>query len=190
MKQAASSGAIDQSTKDKRASELLASEAQLVQTIGQREQTEKELRLLIGATSLVAEAKSPGKAVIAARKTPQGPIVEKMNRALEKLIQLEFYDKPLSNVMEDLSGLTGVKFSVQLWTLDEVGISSDQPVSLHTNNVPLSAALQAFEDAWPGLQFVLRDYGVLLTTKVNAQEHGYVPVLEFSAEANNNSKQR
>jgi len=44
--------------------------------------------------------------------------------------------------------------------------------------VPLHAALQAIEDEFSQLQFVLRDYGVLITTKDYAESHGYVPVLE------------
>ena len=66
---------------------------------------------------------------------------------------------------------------------DEEGIGTDMPISLSTNQVALAAALQRFEDAYPQLQFVLRDYGILVTTKAYARSHGYMPVLELGKTA-------
>jgi hypothetical protein len=52
------------------------------------------------------------------------------------------------------------------------------PITILTDKVSLRAALQAFQDAYPDLQFFLRDYGVLVTTPDYAEEHGYAPILE------------
>ena len=177
-KEAGAKGALDQSTKDKLAAEVQAAEGQLVQTLGQREQAEKELGLVIGTVAPAAEAVSPNKAATAARQTPQGPIVYKMRIAQEKPIKLTFGEMPLQELMKHLSDTTGIMFSVQRGVLEGAGFTADMPVTFHTNEVPLHAALQAFEDAYPELQFVLRDYGVLVTTRDYAQGHGYVPVLE------------
>ena len=84
---------------------------------------------------------------------------------------------PLVEVTDFLSEKTGIKFSVQRQVLEDADMSADQPISLSTDEVPLRAALQAFQDTYPQLQFVLRDYGVLLTTKDYAHEHGYMPVV-------------
>src|SRR4051794_7428750 len=172
---------MDQATKDKLAAEVRIAEWQLVQTTGQREQAEKELRLMIG-TGAPAEAKSPHTATAVARQTPQGPIVEKMKIILEKPVKMDYVDTPLQDIMPYLTDTTGVKFSVQKAALADAGIGTDQPVSLNTSEIPLHAALQAFQDANPELQFVLRDYGVLVTTKEYSEEHGYMPVLELGKE--------
>jgi predicted outer membrane protein len=162
-------------------------EAQLIQVIGQREQAEKELRLLISMASQAAEA-TQNRAATAARQTPHGPIVEKMKDVRENPIKLDFVDTPLEEIMFVLSDKTGVMFSIQRGVLESVGFSNSEPISLHTGEVPLHAALQAFEDAYDGFQFVLRDYGVLLTTRDYAQEHGYLPVLEGDKESASTSK--
>ena len=179
----ASEAALDQSKLSAEkggalAVEVQTAEAEVVQAINQREQMEKELQLLIGTSSPAAGAISPKNEIAVAQQTPQGPIVQQMKIAQEKLVKLDFVDLPLQEVMNFLSDETGMMFSVQEFVLEECGISSDFPISLHTNDVPLYAALQGFEDAFSGMQFVLRDYGVLLTTKEYAQEHGYAPVLE------------
>jgi hypothetical protein len=153
-------------------------EAELVHATNQREQTEKELRLLIGTASPAAGAVSPVKKPVVKRQAPQGAIVQKVEVALDKPVKLEFVDTPLVEVMAYLSSVTGIKFSLQEWALEESGFNADIPISLHTDEVPLHAAMQAFEDAFPGMRFTVRDYGVLLTTDEYAEEHGYVPVLE------------
>ncbi len=190
LKEAEAKGVLDPSTKNNVAAEARAAEARLVQAIGQREQAEKELRLLIGTASPAADAKSPNKATAVARQMPKGPIVEKMKIILEKPIKLDFSDTPLQDIMEQLTGTTGMKFSVQPPALEVAGIGTDQPISLRTNEVPLHAALQAFEDSYPQLQFVLRDYGVLVTTKDYSEEHGYAPVLEMGKESATTFKSR
>jgi hypothetical protein len=162
--------------------EVQTAEAELVQAINQREQMDKELRLLIGTASPAAGAVSSDKKPVVKRQAPQGAIVEKIEVALDKPVKLEFVDIPLEEVMAYLTSVTGIKFSLQEWVLEESGLGSDEPISLHTNEVPLHAAMQAFEDAYPGMQFIVRDYGVLVTTEEHAEEHGYVPVLERSEE--------
>jgi hypothetical protein len=177
---AAASGAVDSSTKDKVAAAVQTAEATLVQAIGQREQAEKELRLLVGATPPANEATSQNEAALPERQTPQGPIVGIWKTAAEQSITVEFVDMPLEEVLNFLSHETGIKFSLQRPALDEIGMEPATTISLSTNKVPLRAALQGFEDAYPDLQFVLRDYGVLLTTKEYAESVGYLPVSAIS----------
>jgi Outer membrane efflux protein len=183
LKEAEAKGVLDPTTKNNVAVEARAAEAQLVQSIGQREQAEKELRLLIGTASPAAEERLSIRATAVAQQTPQGPVVEKMKTALEKPIKLDFADTPLADIMPYLTDKTGVMFSLQKQALEAAGIGADQPIMLNTSEVPLHAALQAFQDSYPDLQFVLRDYGVLVTTKESSEEHGYAPVLEWSKES-------
>jgi hypothetical protein len=179
----AKGGAVDPLTKNNPVVEARAAEAQLVQSIGQREQAEKELRLLIGTASPATDPKPSTKTTAVARQIPQGPIVEKVKTALEKPIKLDFVDTPLHDLVTYLTETTGLQFSLQRPALDIAGLGIDQPITLLTKEVPLHAALQAFQDAYPDLRFVLRDYGVLATTKDYSEEHGYAPVLEMAKEA-------
>jgi Outer membrane efflux protein len=182
LKVVVENGVADQSTKYKVAAEVQTAEAELVHAVSQREQAEKELRLLIGSASPAADAKSPDTATAVARQVPLGPIVEKMKVAEAKPIKLEFSEMPLVEITSFLTTSTGIAFSLQVQALEGAGLRSDDPITLNTSEVPLHAALQAFEDAYPEMQFVLRDYGVLLTTKESAESHGYVPVLELGIE--------
>ena len=173
-------GQADQAAREKIASATQTAQRKLVVATGQREQAEKELRLLIGAMPGAKEAKTPPVAVVTAQQAPQGPIVDSWKVKAEQPIAFSFTDQPLTEVLNFLSNDSGIQFSVQGAAIEAEGMRVDMPISLSTSKVPLTAALQGFEDAYPGLQFVLRDYGVLLTTKDYAQEHGYMPVLEMS----------
>jgi hypothetical protein len=44
---------------------------------------------------------------------------------------------------------------------------------------PLPAVIQALQDQNPGWMFVIRDYGILLTTIDQAKAQGYYPALDF-----------
>jgi hypothetical protein len=184
-KQSAKGGANDQSTKEL----LQKAEAQLVQTISQREQAEKELRLIIGKAApsssaaddrlgLAQSAESP-KPGHAPRQMPQGPMVDKIRVVGQKSIKLDYAEVPLMDVLAQLSDSSGVMFSMQKAALENAGLGTDMPINLSTDKVRLQDAIQAFEDALPELQFVVRDYGVLLTTREYAEEHGYIPLLEL-----------
>jgi murein DD-endopeptidase MepM/ murein hydrolase activator NlpD len=175
-------GSVSKLDVEKSAAEVQTAEAQLVQTIGQREQVEKELRLLVGKAASVTEPKSSTKSSAAPRQVPQGPIVDKVKTALQKPVKWEFVETPLKEVITYFSDTTNISFSIQRPALGNFGLSDDVPISLRTGEVPMQAALQAFEDAYPDLQFVMRDYGILLTTKDYAREHGYAPVLELGKE--------
>jgi hypothetical protein len=163
-------------------SEQARAEAELVEAIGQREQAEYELRSLIGARSGAKDKKSSNAASAPARQEPLGPSVDTWKTKAEQPIKISFTDTPLVEVLNFLSDTTGIKFSVQVWAFEEAGVPMEMPISLSTNEVPLRAALQGLEDTVLGLQFVLRDYGVLLTTEESAQEHGYMPVVERANE--------
>src|SRR5262245_3789504 len=61
LKAIVESGAADRSTKDKVAAEVQTAEAELVHAVSQREQAEKELRLLMGNASPAAAEAKPSK---------------------------------------------------------------------------------------------------------------------------------
>jgi len=174
---AVAAGTVDPLAQEKVAAAVQAAEGKLVEAMGQREQAEKELRLLIGATLRPKEPKAANAAAVPLLQTPQGPIVDQWKSVAERPIKISIADMPLEAVMNYLSEKSGVRFSLQVTALEDAGTNVKDPISLNTNEVPLRAALQGFEDRYLTMQFVLRDYGVLLTTKDYARLQGYVPVL-------------
>jgi hypothetical protein len=185
-KERVESGASDNLTAVQAAGTVRAAEGKLVEAIGRREQAEKELRLLIGtAAPKIAETTFDihGDWVGTPRQMPQSQAIDKWKAVEAKPIRLEFHDIPLEEVLAWLSEESGVKFSLQHSAFEAIGLDASEPVTLTTYDVPLSAALQSFEDVFTDLQFVLRDYGVLLTTKEVAENYGYAPVLELGAKS-------
>jgi hypothetical protein len=119
---------------------------------------------------------------------PQGPILDKVKTAMQKPVKLDFVDFPLKDVLAELSAQSGVMFSVQAAALENAGLGTDVPITLNTNQVRLQDALQAFEDNGLDLQFFVRDYGILVTTKEYAEEHGYAPLLELVKQTTSSAK--
>jgi hypothetical protein len=66
-------------------------------------------------------------------------------------------------------------------TIDLAIVKNSSTVTLNLKGVPLSAVLQAIEDQFTasGWQFVVRDYGLLLTTREEAEKNGYLPMKDF-----------
>lgn len=126
------------------------------------------------ASSTAMKSKSP-------LQIPRGPGVEKVRKALNMPIQWEFIETPLSDVVDYLKDYHGIEIQLDdIRALADVGIGSDMPVTLNAKGMPLAAAMQLVEDKFAELKFVVRDYGILVTTKDRAEEAGYMPAIEFA----------
>lgn len=85
-----------------------------------------------------------------AEKSPETPVIkpEKLDAnaqtqaKLEKLIEVEFVDQPLTQVLDYLDSVTDVQFHMDLRYLTEAGISSDTPITLKLKNVPAEMVLR------------------------------------------------
>jgi hypothetical protein len=102
--------------------------------------------------------------------------------ALEKLmtpgVKLEnLTDVPFKDLLDIVRTQTGVKIAIDLTG----GIDPSMPVTINQADVTLFAALQAIEDC-TGLQFVMRNYGVLATLPHVATDKGYVPVAKYATD--------
>ncbi len=108
---------------------------------------------------------------------PKGPMVEKVRKALDSATELSFTDTPLSDIMDYLADLHGIVTQVDT---KHTGYGlAEMKISLRLRGVPLAAALQAIEDEYPPIRFVVRDYGLLATTRETAQREGYFPAVDF-----------
>jgi hypothetical protein len=144
------------------------------------EQAEAEIKFLtskaIPAAAENEEAKEPPKEI----QQPQGPIVDDLSKEFRtKTIKMEFVETPLSQVIDYMK--SDLKYPVYLdtRTLNDAGITTDMPITMNMPKTPLPAVLQALQDQNQGWMFVIRDYGILLTTIDQAKAQGYFPALNF-----------
>jgi hypothetical protein len=90
----------------------------------------------------------------------EGTISEKIRKARDKQVTLDYKNKPAQEVLEDLlRKIEGVPFRVVVKV-------RDQPIDLQFKEpLSLAAALQAWQDLAGGndVRFVVRDYGILVT---------------------------
>jgi hypothetical protein len=96
-----------------------------------------------------------------------GTVSEKIRKALDKPISVDFKSTPFADVMHQLQDLTGINFRNQV---SERYKDSNIPITLKLQDLPLRAVLQAIQDEFPdnmgvggGLRFVVREYGILVT---------------------------
>jgi hypothetical protein len=165
--------AMDNETKSRVAQSLKDASIKL-------EQAEAEIKFLtskaIPAAAENEESKEPPKE----SQQPQGAIVDELGKEFRtKTIKMEFVDAPLSQVIDYMKN--DLKYPIYLdnKALNEIGTISDTPITMDMPKTPLPAVLQAMQDQNQGWMFVIRDYGILLTTIDQAKAQGYYSALDY-----------
>jgi hypothetical protein len=102
-----------------------------------------------------------------------GAMADRIRKALDRPINVQFDDVPLSGVLNELRENTGIPIIEKV----EPAVRSIK-VKLKMEKVSLAAFLQLLEDLTPGQHFVVRDYGLLLTSEANLPP-GALLVSEF-----------
>jgi hypothetical protein len=111
---------------------------------------------------------------------PNGPIVDEMRKEFcTKTIEFDFIDVPLEQVISYMADHLKYPVYLDKKSLETAGVAADSPISLTMQKTPLPAAIQAIQDQNPGLVFVIRDYGILLTSAENADEQHFFRALHF-----------
>jgi len=163
-------GSVSAETLDNAKSALIDAEAKA-------SRTQTELRYVTGQVNLMA--RSGASETINARgatvQIPRGPIVEKIYRALDKEVKLDFVATPMENILEYLRDAAKSPPIM----LDGSAHLEGKNLTLNLGATTLLAALQAMEDSLRELRFVVREYGILLTTRDIAAEEGFLPLSEF-----------
>jgi hypothetical protein len=118
---------------------------------------------------------------------PPKAVMERLaKQLLPQKITLAYDNTPLGDVIEQLSAETNYPFFIDIKSLSESGNDPrEMPVTMVIKESPLPAVLQAFQDQHLDLVFVLRDYGILLTTVEQAKEQGYPAVLDLAKDLRN-----
>ncbi|MHB1037074.1 MAG: hypothetical protein ACYC35_20635 [Pirellulales bacterium] len=109
---------------------------------------------------------------------PQSAMADKLREALDQVIEVNFDQAPLADVVAYLKDRTKINFVLDRAAFDDMAIGVDTPTTCNFTDVPLGAVLQSLEDTTKYVRFVIRDYGVLVTTDQGAPK-GAVFVRDF-----------
>jgi hypothetical protein len=111
-----------------------------------------------------------------------GTVPEKIRKALDKPISVDYKNKPFADVVQDIQGMSGISFRNQVSDRYKEG---NPPITLKFQELPLRAVLQAIQDEYPDnvpgaehLRFVVREYGILVTFQ-NKLPPGAILATEF-----------
>ena len=159
----------------------------LIEVQAKVSRTESELDYLISRG--VAEAVSGGgvsaapatpRTMAAPLQLPHGTPVERIRDALLTRTELNFIKTPLTDVVDYLKDRHKIEIQIDAKALSNAGLKADMPLTIDLKLLTLANALLAMEDQTPELKFVVRDYGILVTSLKRAREQGYFSAVEFA----------
>jgi hypothetical protein len=157
----------------------------MIDAEAKRAQIETELRYLVRQAGPAAVGSRGSDVSAKPLQVPEGPMVERIRGVLATPTEIDFTTTPLRDLVDYLvdhhSQKSGSRIVIQVddVALSEVGMDSTTPITIKLGGISLGAAFQAIDDKYPSLKFVVRDYGILVTTPERAQQQGYMPVVDF-----------
>ncbi|HEY7311021.1 MAG TPA: hypothetical protein VH643_16775 [Gemmataceae bacterium] len=98
----------------------------------------------------------------------QGSQADKIRKALNSPISVNFTSAPLQQIVDDLASMSGLH--IKLMTPDASRGSSVPPITMRVDKLSLRSVLQLLEDSLPDHRIVVREYGLLI-----AQTHRIPP---------------
>lgn len=162
----------------------------LLEAEGELTQIRARLRHLLGldgsGTSRQPQG-SGGPGVTATLAIQRPPMPDAMQQKLDRVIpEVDLNDSPLPTALEFISQSTGIPIILQRETIgNEIGSVDEFNVNLKLEEVSADALLQAIADQFPPIAFVARDYGLLVTTRFDAESYwaATIPEVPLSPEA-------
>jgi hypothetical protein len=145
---------------------------ELLQAKGKLTEIEAQFSHLLGRMSDAGSRRAAAAGEGGPKRMPEGPLGKEIASALGVPAELKLIDVPLrefADFLEDRYGITVVVDSMV----------EDVPVNISMKRTPLHTALQAVEDVSPGVRFVVRDYGILVTSDSSNAAASHVSVEEF-----------
>jgi hypothetical protein len=96
---------------------------------------------------------------------PPDSMAQRIRRALDTPVVASYDNQSLREILENIEKVYGIPFVATNIKFPAVSLS-------FKGKTPLGAVLQALQDSSDDLRFVVRDYGVLVTTKSRVPEDG------------------
>jgi len=111
-----------------------------------------------------------------ANQAVQAPMAERIRSVLNKTVKLEEppAEQPLKEALESFRQKAGIDVPFRYL----LGNKAAEPVLLLKGELPVGAWLQVFEDSAPDVRFLVREYGILVTTRDRVPE-GAIRVHDF-----------
>ena len=109
-------------------------------------------------------------------KLLRGKVAEAVCGALGNPTKVEMIDTPIEDVADYLTDYHKIEFIVDK---NDPLTDPKMPITIRLNGFPLAAAFQALEDTHPPLHFVIREYGILVTSKNSAVARQGVSAVEY-----------
>ncbi len=108
----------------------------------------------------------------AVRRVPTGPIAEQTREVLAMPVEIDFIDEPLKSVIDYFKDVFESEMIVDN-ACREIAISA-------TFRAPrFVAGIQAIEDLYPEVRFVVREYGIFVTTKGSPADLESISAIDF-----------
>jgi hypothetical protein len=99
-------------------------------------------------------------AMYSVKLRPEGPAADRLRKALEAKMSAAWGGSPVREVLAELRKTSGIHIQAA-----EKGPAWDEKVTAKLESVPLSAVLQLLEDVLGDHRVIVRDYGLLITSK-------------------------
>jgi len=141
----------------------------LIEAKGKATEIESQVSYLLGQ---MGGAAARVRAAAESKRLPQGPLVEEVAAALAAPTELQFIQTPIRDVAETMKDYHNTTFVID-------PNLQDVPVTIDIKDIPLGAALQALEDMFRGVRFVVCDYGILVTSDDSEAAATYISANEF-----------
>lgn len=154
----------------------------LIEAKAKLSQSEDLLKFLVGDAPLAAEpisvtssCTSTSVTVAPTPQMPRGPMVEKIRQLLDQPTEVEFVETPFVDVV----GYLKSRHQIEIQLDRQVNVDWEQPITVSIR-APFAAAVQLFEDTHPPMKWVLRDYGILVTSSEVARNRGYLTIGDYT----------
>jgi hypothetical protein len=166
------------------AEESLRAESAVIEAQATLSKIQNELKTSVGKlphTVRQASLSTPPTSGESPFRMPQGRLVASIRKALDQQVSAEFNETPIADVIDYLRDALCQRNPEFAISIDLSVVDDKVPNTLNLKGMPLNAILQAIEDqhadfSW---QFVVRDYGLVLTDAGKAQSNGYLPMMDF-----------
>ena len=143
--------------------------------ITQTEAGHREIRDLLDRLRQVIEKSRSGQAWLVPANGYGDPLNKRVYEKLRQKLTVDFDQTPLTEFLVQLTERTGVRFEVNLQSLDDAGVPSNEPITVHAEGVSLAAVL---EEALDDLNLEVYPYdGLLLVLTVDLANEALTTVV-------------
>ena len=134
---------------------------------------ESEIRQVLADSAEGSSGRIEPASRSAVRRVPRGPIAETIQQALAQPVTLDFVDEPIGGAVDFL------KEELAMGGMFVDDACTNTMVTVTCGSAPFVALIQLLEDLYPELRFVVREYGIFVTTKGSPVDLESISAVDF-----------